>query len=690
MHEGLTIHTLWQPYPTTRSKTILLHLTNNFFSPFIHPDLSKESGRKTEIELLTSAAEVAEKEENEERSRPPVQSEHALCHAEQREVSDSIPHDATRKEITFAMQSCDQIPELTKVDVGMESKADPDEEKGRSKFYENLAFAGTQVIDSAAHDSDDPYNADKRQEERKLSQEGKEAGSLVLTKGGTDTAIKGHIMAESSSISDEELVELAEVEKKFVTRESFCRDGDDESGTESPIRKKLQAAIEVRDSDVDWEEIQETTGRQGIKAVVLKRVSDESPDEDSSLSVGKATIVAHDIVDRVIEEAKVKSLHSTPEHVTKKNRSLDESSILLSEDAKALAQEIVQNVIDEVKRRLSFHESPDHTTLLSLLVKEEGKDKDGAVSISHTEITPSPSSDRQSEVRMRVSRSSVDRDKESGSEAHYQSCETSDAKSPIYSRPTSSEIDVHLFPGPASSQAGGSSEYETCATSQGSTTTFASALASQDTSYATARSSLCSQQSSRGSTLEPDSEPESSGHPGDLSSEASETIIPGDDRDSATPTIHELEGDEDGSHDSLTITDVREPYDLPIPEEVIRGGGHEGPFMGHLISGAQNPLRTAKARHELAFQEDEQASVSEGTWHSSSVRTAVPISKQDSQRKSDSECSDTTPGQSSVVQQTLVSPLSIEESIGSIDLTTGGGSQLSQSSVRYGSLNVCR
>ena len=229
---------------------------------------------------------------------------------------------------------------------------------------------------------------------------------------------------------------------------------------------------------------------------------------------------------------------------------------------------------------------------------------------------------------------------------------------------------------------------KTCATSQGSTTTFASALASQDTSYATARSSLSSQQSSRGSTLEPDSEPESSGRPGDLSSEASETIIPGDDRDLATPTIHDLEADEDESHDSLTITDVREPYDLPIPEDVIRGGGHEGPFMGHLISGVQSPRRTAKARQELGFQEDEQTSVSEGTWHSSSVRTAVPVAREESQRKSDPDCSSTTAGQSAV-QQTLVSPLSIEGSIASIDLTSGGGSQLSQSSVRYVSRLAC-
>ena len=125
-----------------------------------------------------------------------------------------------------------------------------------------------------------------------------------------------------------------------------------------PMEKKSQLlrAAEIRDGGVRWEETCETSRRQDVKAVVLKRASDDSSEEDSSLSVGKATIVAHDIVEKVIEEAKVKSLHASPDHGTKMHKALDESNIMLSEDAKALAQDIVQNVIEEVRRRLSFQE----------------------------------------------------------------------------------------------------------------------------------------------------------------------------------------------------------------------------------------------------------------------------------------------------------------------------------------------
>jgi hypothetical protein len=646
---------------------------------FTYSESSKENGKRTGIELHTSTAEVVS-QNNEtparksseasagEKSRPPVQSEHPLCHAEQSQDFDSIPPDAGRKEITFANQSGVQIPELTEVKAGTE-KTEPDSQDTSSKFYENLAFVGKEAIDL---DTDIRSDADHRQQE--LLTKSMELDSAV--RGGA--AMKQHIMPESSSISDEELVEVEEVERKFVTRESLCPDSDNESDLSIQRTSELLVAAEVKHAGVCWEE---TSPRQDVKAVVLKRVSNDSSEEDSSLSLGKATIVAHEIVERVIEEAKVKSLHSSPDHGVRTHKSLDKSNIMLAEDAKALAEDIVQNVIEEVRRRLSFQKGPDHTSLRSPVVKHETGSRNGAVVI--TESTPSPSSDHQVEVRMRTSGSSVDRDKESGSgsDAHYHSCETSDARSPSYSRPVSGEVDFHLFPGHASSLATGSSEYETCATSQGSTNTFASALASQDTSYATARSSLSSQQSSRTcSTLEPDSEPESSGHPGDLSSEASETIIPGDDRDLATPTLHDMEADEDGSHDSLTISDVREPYDLPISEEVIRGAGHEGPFMGHLISGAHSSLTSVT--RALALHEDEPPSVSEGTWHSSSVRTAIPGSREEScHQKSDPDDSSVTVGQG-IVQQNLVSPISIEGSVASIDLTPGGGSQLSQSSVR--------
>lgn len=154
----------------------------------------------------------------------------------------------------------------------------------------------------------------------------------------------------------------------------------------------------------------------------------------------------------------------------------------------------------------------------------------------------------------------------SGSEtdhSHYYSFElTSDSgKTPGASRPTSSEFDVNVLSGQASS------EYETCATSQDGEVSgsYATAAASShDTSFATARSSLSG--SSRGSAYSVDSE--SSGHLGSMeASEASETIV---------ASAHEEFDSDIESERSKSV--LREPYDGEIPESVIRGGV-EHPFL---------------------------------------------------------------------------------------------------------------
>lgn len=623
-------------------------LTNCFlFRSESSGDPQKEAG----IELLTSTIEEVAVEKNQALalkstedpgdpvSRPPTQSQHStLASVEPKQALDSIVPHAGRTETTLEERSGEFLPVKTESDAKTEGTSTDEPTK--------LSATGTES---------GQYLESINKSVPGMEREDEEGSPAHDTKGR---------MTPVSSISDEELVETDFAEEKvFPVR------------AEAPLVTKLpvQSLVEFeedkdksRESQIRWESSSDTRLYETVRAVVIQSLSADSSEADSSISIGKATDVAHEIVERVIEEAKIKSLQSTPEHQIKRQTSVSSSEP--SQEVKALAQEIVQNVIDEVLRRLSLNDLGDSKLQQEMSDAKSGTER-SAVVIKYT-AAASPSSSDHHGVRMRSSRSSAERDKESGSgsEAPYHSCETSDAKSPIYSRPTSGELDVHLFPGQGSSVAGGSSEYETCATSQGSGTTFASALASQDTSYATARSSLSSQQSSRGSTLEPDSEADSSGHPGDLSSEASETIIPGDDRDLATPTIRDVEGDGDESHDSLTITDVQEPYDLPIPEDVIRG--HEGPFMGHLIA-------AGTVRPGLPCLEEEPPSISEGTWHSSSLRTAIPGVKD--QRRSDSDSSVTTPGHS-VVHQTLVSPLSIEGSIASIDLVSG--SQLSQSSVR--------
>ncbi|XP_013779348.1 ankyrin-2-like isoform X3 [Limulus polyphemus] len=162
-------------------------------------------------------------------------------------------------------------------------------------------------------------------------------------------------------------------------------------------------------------------------------------------------------------------------------------------------------------------------------------------------------------------------------DSHYYSFEMSDSgrtprETPATSRPCSSEFDINI-------SAPISSEYETCATSQevsgDISGSYSTAYTSQEISFATAHSSLS--HSSRESAISVDSE--SSGHLAsvEVSSEASETLVPsaqemeqefGRDIETPTPDDNEM----------AQAFVVREPYDSEIPEEVIRGGV-EVPFL---------------------------------------------------------------------------------------------------------------
>ncbi|UYV83171.1 hypothetical protein LAZ67_23000053 [Cordylochernes scorpioides] len=155
-------------------------------------------------------------------------------------------------------------------------------------------------------------------------------------------------------------------------------------------------------------------------------------------------------------------------------------------------------------------------------------------------------------------------------ESNFYSFEGSDSGrtprgTPAASRPTSSEFDVNIFPG--------SSEYDTCVTSQEAS--FVTATTSQEGSYSTACSSLS--RSSRESAHSVDSE--SSGNLASLevSSEASETLVPSAQEMELDlgPEFEEPIPEEEGTP---THAHVKEPYDFEIPESVIRSG-IEIPFM---------------------------------------------------------------------------------------------------------------
>ncbi|GIZ03295.1 hypothetical protein CEXT_163101 [Caerostris extrusa] len=161
-------------------------------------------------------------------------------------------------------------------------------------------------------------------------------------------------------------------------------------------------------------------------------------------------------------------------------------------------------------------------------------------------------------------------------ESPYYSVETSDSgrtprSTPAASRPCSSEFDINVF-------SGHGSEYETCVTSQEASGeasgSYATAVSSQEISYATACSSLS--HSSRESAYSVDSE--SSGHLAsvEVSSEASETLVPSAQEMELEfgPDLEMPVLDEEPAMDDS----VREPYDMDIPEAVIRSG-IEMPFM---------------------------------------------------------------------------------------------------------------
>lgn len=178
------------------------------------------------------------------------------------------------------------------------------------------------------------------------------------------------------------------------------------------------------------------------------------------------------------------------------------------------------------------------------------------------------------------------------------------SRSPM-SRPTSGELDVSLL----GRSAPGSSEYETCQSSFKSSTTFVSA--SQDTSYATARSSLSSRShSSRESTLSVDSE--SSGHLGEISSDVSETIV-SDRESSLTPNQMLLEDqDDDTQTNTLPQTVIQAHFSNVRPDQNVQQVCEDLPPMHPQVL----QLHQESGPHSI--------SESSATWNSSSLGTAVP------------------------------------------------------------------
>ncbi|XP_015919945.1 ankyrin-1 isoform X17 [Parasteatoda tepidariorum] len=292
------------------------------------------------------------------------------------------------------------------------------------------------------------------------------------------------------------------------------------------------------------------------------------------------------------DKKEIRSLKSTKQVSTIEEHSSIEScdspqELILHElpekyDSKEHLAEVSQKPdLDQDKDQLPVISEPHSSSLSSQ--SNEHSDKGLHMSRSDSKSSQGKKSDSDAEGSKfdNLSDASGKKEKESCSssgetESPYYSVETSDSgktprSTPAASRPCSSEFDVNVF-------SGHGSEYETCVSSQGASGevsgSYATAVSSQEISYATACSSFS--HSSRESAYSVDSE--SSGHLAsvEVSSEASETLVPSAQEmelefapDLEMPVLDE----EPASEES-----VKEPYDMEIPESIIREGV-EMPFM---------------------------------------------------------------------------------------------------------------
>lgn len=161
----------------------------------------------------------------------------------------------------------------------------------------------------------------------------------------------------------------------------------------------------------------------------------------------------------------------------------------------------------------------------------------------------------------------------SSSESSQQISETSSTRTTNTtnsSRPTSSEYDLTIIPEAVSSPST-TTTYQTAATTQSTNQSYVTAATSQETSYFTAQSSLSGKTSSQ--SIENDS----SANLGELSSDASETIVLGDndnatschsDDDDAGEPANEFE--EHYQRTSQLNTDSVEPFNCDIPLSLLK------------------------------------------------------------------------------------------------------------------------
>ncbi|CAG2165895.1 unnamed protein product, partial [Oppiella nova] len=499
--------------------------------------------------------------------------------------------------------------------------------------YENNAFAGKENIDTFPADSEprSPYEVlrGKGSESEKDSHykfDNKRSDSLPKDKDSDRD--KDNDKGSDKDRDERRVVEIEGKMKKQIVSEIFAKELNEEVVNGSPERKIIR---------------NENTATKSKIMSVSEEINYEEIRREAQIIAQTIVVKAKQELAKIPNKSNI-SEEISDEDLVEQEREWDEADDMNRVVVDSPVSPISPDPL-RAQKRISFTESEPYVRRSSIVLDKNISPDELKRTLSNPATRKSSDSGSRS-----GSRSGSQREKESGSssESHYHSFEVSDSsRTPVSSRPTSSEFDLTIIPElrcSSSRSSGGfgttQSEYETCVTSQEGS--YMTAASSQDTSYHTARTSV--RDSSRDSTISIESE--SSGNLAEMSSEASETLVEEDIERHGSVTDDDFE-----PAGSLTpVNDFKEPFDCEIPESVIRGGV-EMPFMSGTNWGEQRQQpREPKAStsYEMVLSEvleettseltlsanrapllpsnsvDESISENSNTWHSSSVGTAVP------------------------------------------------------------------
>ncbi|KAG1674887.1 hypothetical protein GQR58_014906 [Nymphon striatum] len=391
--------------------------------------------------------------------------------------------------------------------------------------FDNAAFEGVERIDS-------PFESD----ERPHSPFEVIRDSETTT---TTTVITNKVFTTTSRTDSEEVPDTLSSQEDGESKPSEqILEQSSETKTEKSALEPLELAPETEHESDKILSATEECAPEDVQMIVERDEEEEEMDEEPFDS----KVVTTEIVEQVKVIHKRPPLNQYPSEIS------EEDLVEVPQETDMQPDEPVTQFEEVIQKETPLENTKPHIVGVTTKITEETHvkyekdvvpipevtDSDNTVEseLTKPEMRPSSTdSEKPSEVIMREKRpkttekvisEQVEVTSSSG-ESHYYSFDTESGRSSQAttgtSRPTSSEFDVTLISGQASS------EYDTCVTSQETTgpSSYNTAHTS-DVSFVTAQTSFSN--SSRDSTRSGESE--SSGHLGsfEMSSEASETLVP--------------------------------------------------------------------------------------------------------------------------------------------------------------------